>query len=102
MKKKKILTQEQIDYRKNLFKKSISPIKQSDSAPSAALTDDDKISQCFYYLNNCVFWINEYIDGNIDKNKLLETALAIQNNGKKLEKLMQEHLTSADFLEPKP
>lgn len=56
--------------------------------PDVVLTDDDKINKCFYYLNNCVFWINEYIEGRVDKKQLLETAKAIQGNAKKLEILL--------------
>lgn len=40
-------------------------------------------------MDNCVYWINEYIVGNVDKKKLLEAVLAIQSNGKKLEMLLK-------------
>ena len=88
--KNKVLTQEQIDYRKDLLIKRVSRIKRSKSPPPLMpITEEDKISNCLYYMDNCVYWINEYIVGNVDKKKLLEAVLAIQSNGKKLEMLLK-------------
>jgi hypothetical protein len=84
---KKQLTQEQIDYRNNILRGKVKQIKKTEERVEI-VTDEDKIRQCFFYLNNCVFWINEYIDGNESKERLLLTAQAIQGNAKKLEQLL--------------
>lgn len=89
--RKKILqlTQEQIDWRNSILRKKISTVKKAEVKPQVILTDEDKIRKCFFFLNNCVFWINEYIDGMVDKKRLLETAIALQSNGRDLEKLLR-------------
>lgn len=81
---KKQLTQEQIDFRNGILRSRVKPIKKTDN-PATVLSNEDKIRQSFFYLNNCIYWINEYIDGRIGKDRLLETARAIQGNAKKLE-----------------
>lgn len=38
------------------------------------------------YLNNCIFWLNEFSHGKEDKNKLFETITAIENHCKDMRK----------------
>jgi len=85
--KKKQLTQAQIDYRNSILRSKVQAVKKADEPVKQVLSDDDKIRQCFYYLNNCVFWVNEYIGGNSDKLQLLKTAQAMQVNAQVLELL---------------
>jgi len=85
---RKQLTQEQIDFRKSILRGRVSSVKKAEKPVHFQLTEDEKIQQCFYYLNNCVYWVNEYIEGRVDKNRLLETSTALQGNAKKLELLL--------------
>jgi hypothetical protein len=98
--KKKVLTltKEQIDFRNSILRGKINRVKNAEKNPGQpepnqekefVLTKDDEIRKCFFYLNNCVFWLNEYIDGKGDKARLLETAIAIQHNAVKLEELLK-------------
>lgn len=61
--RKKQLTQEQIDWRNSVLRGKIKSIVKAEKMPDVILTDDDKINTCFYYLNNCIFWINEWVIG---------------------------------------
>ena len=81
------LTQEQIDWRNRILKRKRDSVVQSEIITKPVLSDD-KIKKCLYYINNCVFWVNEYIDGKVDKDRLLETAKALQGNAKDLELLL--------------
>lgn len=90
-KKNYTLTQEQINFRKSILRGRVSSIKKAEVKPEAqVLTHEEEIQTCFYYINNCVFWINEYIDGNPSetKERLLKTAQSLQMMGKRLEKLL--------------
>jgi hypothetical protein len=87
--RKKQLTQEQIDWRNSILRGKVKSIIKAEKMPDNILSNDDKIKQCFYYLNNCVYWLNEYIEGRVDKSELLKTAQAIQGNAKKLELLIR-------------
>lgn len=87
--RKKQLTQEQIDWRNSILRGKVQSVVKAEKMPDVFLSNDDKINTCFYYLNNCVFWVNEYIEGRVDKKRLLETAIAIQGNAKKLENLLK-------------
>ena len=101
-KKVHVLTQEQIDWRNSILRGKIESIKKVDKLPEVVhtpkeeippiITKEDEILKCFFYLNNCVFWVNEYIDGIVDKKRLLETAIAMQGNAKKLELVLRECL----------
>lgn len=86
---KRQLTQDQIDWRNSILRGKVKSVIKAEKEPEAVLSNDDQIRKCFYYLNNCVFWVNEYIEGRVDKKRLLETAKAIQGNAKKLEMLLQ-------------
>lgn len=83
----KQLTQEQIDWRNSILRGKIKqinieqPLKQDDP-------DADKIRQCFYYLNNCVYWINKYINGGVDKKSLLEISRAMKEHATNLERIL--------------
>lgn len=85
---KKQLTQEQIDWRNSILRGKVDKVKIEVKPPEFALTEDDKLRQCFYYMNNCVYWVNRYIDGDLDKKRLLETVKAIQVNAKNLETIL--------------
>lgn len=87
--RKKQLTQEQIDWRNSILRGKVKSVVKAEKMPDVILSDDDKIRKCFYYLNNCVFWVNEYIEGRVDKARLLETAKALQGNAKNLELLLR-------------
>lgn len=86
---KKQLTQEQIDWRNSILRVKVNSVVKSEKMPDVVLSDEDKIRKCFFYLNNCVFWVNEYIEGRVDKSRLLETAKALQGNAKNLELLLR-------------
>lgn len=87
-KSKKPLTQEQIDWRNSILRGKVKPIIKAEVLPEKILSNEDLINKNFYYLNNGIFWINEYIEGRADKNRLLHTARALQENAKELEKLL--------------
>lgn len=86
--RKNILTQEQIDWRNSILRGKVKSVSKAEKMPDFVLSDDDKLKKSFYYLNNCVFWVNEYIEGRIDKLRLLETAKALQGNAKDIELLL--------------
>ena len=86
--RKKQLTQEQIDWRNSILRGRVKSVLITEK-PDVIFNDDDQIRKCFYYLNNCVFWVNEYIENRVDKSRLLETAKALQFNAKKLEILLE-------------
>lgn len=88
MGRRKKLTQEQIDWRNSILKGKVASVRKAKKIPNTILTDDDKIRKCFFYLNNCVFWVNEYIEGRSTKLRLLEIAKALQGNAKDLELLL--------------
>lgn len=87
--RKKQLTQDQIDFRNSILRGEVTPVKIIEPV-KIILSDEDKIRQNFYYLNNCIYWINEYIYGRVDKSQLLKTAKALQENAKKLEMLLSQ------------
>lgn len=89
--KKTKLTFAQIEYRNSLLKGKVDSVKAAEKIPDLkpALTNDEEIGKCFYYLNNCVYWVNQYIDGRVNKQRLLETARAMQENARKLELLLK-------------
>ena len=89
MAQKKQLTQKQIDWRNSILIGKVKSVVKAEKMPAIVLSDDDKIKECFYYFNNCVFWVNEYIEGRADKNRLLETAKGFQENAKTLELLLR-------------
>ncbi len=88
--RKKGLTQAQIEWRQSILKGRINSVKKAAAPVERVLTDEDKINQCFYYLDNCVFWANEYIDGRVDKIKLLSVAKYLQENGRSLELILRK------------
>lgn len=90
--RKKVLTKEQNDFRNSILRGKVRGLSKSDPPVQPILTDEEKIMQHFFYINNCVYWINEYIDGRRDKNRLLETAIALQGNAKKLEETIKNSL----------
>jgi len=90
--KKKQLTQAQIDWRNSILRGKVKTIMTEQKTPDAIFSDGDKINECFYYLNNCVYWLNEYIEGRVSKAKLLEVAKALQRNAIELELLLTQPL----------
>lgn len=90
-KRKKQLTQEQIDWRNSILRGKVKPIIKSEKMLDVIVTIDDKINNNVYYLNNGIFWINEYLEGRADKKRLLHTAKAMQENAKELEKLLMQY-----------
>ena len=86
---KRQLTQEQIDWRNSILRTKMRSVKKAEIIPIQDISREDKIRKCFYFLNNCVYWINEYIDGNIDEDRLLKTAKAIQGNARDLENILK-------------
>jgi hypothetical protein len=98
--KKKVLTltKEQIDFRNSVLRGKVSRVKNAEKNPGQpelnqekepVLTKEDEIRKCFFYLNNCIFWVNEYIDGKENEERLLETARSIILNALKLEELLK-------------
>lgn len=88
--RKKWLTQEQIDFRNSILRGKIKEVKVVENIPVSILSYEDKFRQCFYYTNNCIYWLNEFIDGRIDKTRLLHVAKSLQLNGRQLELLILE------------
>lgn len=91
---KKALTREQIEWRDSILRRRVIHVnKAAELTKATLLNDEDKLRRHFYYLNNCVFWVNEYIDGKVDKKRLLETALAMKLNAANLEKDLLNMIT---------
>ena len=87
--KKKQLTQAHIDWRNAILRGKVTRIKKADEPIEVPVSSVDEINRCFYYLNNCVFWINEYIDGRVNNTRLLTTAQAIKETAIKLETILK-------------
>lgn len=96
---KKELTQEQIDFRNSILKRKINSVKVVkkfgllDTVPKV-LTPEDELQKCFWYMDNCVYWLNQYIEGRESMTRLLETAIAIQGNAKKMEQIIKQKLNA--------
>lgn len=90
---RKALTQEQIDFRRAILRGRLSGVKNASKSKEieSITTKEDKLCNCFYYLNNCIFWVNRYIDKEIDDKRLLETAEAIRQIGEKIKSILITH-----------
>lgn len=91
-KKKIILTDEQLKYRECL-KRKIDKINVKILQPKIEpdLTLEDIIGNKFYYLNNCIFWINEFQEGRVDMNRLYQTLDAIHEHVVELKKAIKNN-----------
>ena len=83
-------TPEQLEWRDAILKKKKVqrievPLINSISNPN---TTEEKIFDCFYYMNNCVFWINEFLNRRADRKKLLSVSKSLQALAADLEKIL--------------
>lgn len=80
-------TQEQIDFRNRVLRRSINQLnKKYPFSPN--LIQEDLIKQQFYYIDNCIFWINEFINGRVSKDNLLSTADSLIIAGNNLKNIL--------------
>ncbi len=68
--------------RKRYYKKS----KEYD--PAKVMTEKEK---CLYYIGNCNFWINEYVEGRCDESKLKAALNSLYTLYISLRKTLQNH-----------
>lgn len=83
-------SESEIEWRDAILRRNADPVKLPPETQPLILTHEDEIKRCFYYINNCVYWINQYIDGNVDKANLLKTAQSIELMGKKLQNVLNK------------
>jgi hypothetical protein len=86
--RKYALTQEQIDFRNSILRKKIITIKNVDKEPRVILTPDDEIKKWLWYINNCIFWINQYQDGKMERYLLKNTMQSLKYNAEKIEAII--------------
>jgi len=92
--KQRFYTKEQQEWRDSILGKNkrIDKIRKVSVPVKSDLPKsiEQKILENFYYMNNCVYWLNEYLAGNTTKERLRETALAMQKNATDLAILLTQ------------
>lgn len=76
MKRKRILalTAEQIDFRNKILKIKPKPKKEKPLPPPPKVTTRNE------YMNNCMWWINEFEAGRTEKDRFIQAVNSLHNH----------------------